>query len=281
VSTEGHAVGEERIDTGTSLLLAAKADGVGILTINRPDRRNALAGPMFGGFRSALQRFAADPDVGCILLTGAGDAFCAGGDTKEFRQAGQERRRTFQERYDELLAHTEISRLLHENPKVSVAALPGPAVGAGLGLALACDLRIAALGARLITGWSKLGLSGDYGVTWFLTRLLGPSRALELMMRSEPVDAAAAERLGLVNRVVADAGLRAEAMAWAREIAAGPTLAWRYLKVNIRAAMRHDLAGALPIETENLVHCTFTHQHREALLAVREGRPPSFRSAGA
>jgi 2-(1,2-epoxy-1,2-dihydrophenyl)acetyl-CoA isomerase len=153
-------------------------------------------------------------------------------------------------------------------------------VGAGLGLALACDLRIAARGARLVTGWSRLGLSGDYGTTWFLTRLLGPSRALELMMRTEAVDAGLAERLGLVNRVVADADLGAEAMAWARVIASGPTLAWRYMKVNVRAAMQHDLAGALPIETENLVHCTFTQQHREALLALREGRAPLFRSAG-
>jgi 2-(1,2-epoxy-1,2-dihydrophenyl)acetyl-CoA isomerase len=273
-------VGDERIDTGTDMLLASKTDGVGILTLNRPDRRNALAEPMFGALRTALQRFAADHDVGCVVLTGAGEAFCAGGDTKEFRQAGAGRRRTFQERYDELLSHTETSRLLHEHPKVSVAAIPGPAVGAGLGLALACDLRIAARGARLVTGWSRLGLSGDYGTTWFLTRLLGPSRALELMMRTEAVDAGLAERLGLVNRVVADADLGVEAMAWARVIASGPTLAWRCMKVNVRAAMQHDLAGALPIETENLVHCTFTQQHREALLALREGRAPLFRSAG-
>jgi 2-(1,2-epoxy-1,2-dihydrophenyl)acetyl-CoA isomerase len=273
-------MGEERIDTGTDLLLASKADGVGILTINHPSRRNALAGPMFGAFRALLQRFAADQDVGCILLTGAGEAFCAGGDMTEFRQAGDGRRRTFQERYDELLPHTQTSQLLHEHPKVSVAAIPGPAVGAGLGLALACDLRIAADSARLVTGWSRLGLSGDYGTTWFLTRLLGPSRALELLMRSEPVDAGMAGQLGLVNRVVPAGDLLAEAMAWARVIASGPTLAWRYMKRNIRVAMRHDLAGALPIETENLVHCTFTAQHREALLALREGRPPSFRSAG-
>jgi 2-(1,2-epoxy-1,2-dihydrophenyl)acetyl-CoA isomerase len=273
-------VGEERIDTGTDLLLASKTDGVGILTMNRPDRRNALAEPMFGAFRVSLQRFAADPDVGCILLTGAGEAFCAGGDTKDFKSAGEGRRRTFEERYDELVPHAETSRLLHEHPKVSVAAIPGPAVGAGLGLALACDFRVAARSARLITGWSRLGLSGDFGTTWFLTRLLGPSRALELLMRSEPVDAGMAERLGLVNRVVADGDLRAEAMAWARLIASGPTLAWRYMKLNVRTAMEHDLAAALPSETENLVHSTFTHQHREALLALREGRPPSFRSTG-
>jgi enoyl-CoA hydratase/carnithine racemase len=161
--------------------------------------------------------------------------------------------------------------------KPTIAALPGPAVGAGLAIAMACDIRIAAESAFVATGYLRVGLSGDYGIAWLLTRLVGTARARELMFTSEKVGAARCAQIGLVNRVVADANLHAEAFALARAMAEGPTIALRYMKDNLDEALSFDFATARDHEAERLIRATLTSDHREAVQAFIEKRKAVFK----
>jgi 2-(1,2-epoxy-1,2-dihydrophenyl)acetyl-CoA isomerase len=253
----------------TDMIRAEISDGVGILKLNRPERRNALHPDMYGAIAEVLERYAVDPAVGCIVLTGAGSAFCAGGDVRAgIRSARPTDERTADpDLAAELLHAARIVRLLHEMPQVTIAALGGPAVGAGMSLALATDLRIAAQSASLIPGWGKLALPGDFGGAWFLTRLVGPSRAMEILIDGTPIDAETALGLGLVNRVVADADLSAVALTWARSIAAGPVTAWKGAKANVAEATTLALDEALARECERMVGSRHTDEHKRAVRA--------------
>lgn len=248
------------------MVTATVESGVGLITLARPERRNALHVEMYDAVPDVLDQFADDDAVGCILITGAGSAFCAGGDVRD----GKARRDSdaplpsVEERTRILTHHARMARMLHESPKITMAALPGGAVGAGFSLALSTDLRVAAAQAKLIPGWGDLAFSGDFGGAWFLARLVGPSRALEILLSGAPIAAAHAHDLGLVNAVVEDVDLLAEATAWARRIAAGPRLAWGRMKQNI-----HDsdlsLEQYLPRESERMVLSGTTEEHKEAV----------------
>ncbi|MGB8403208.1 MAG: enoyl-CoA hydratase-related protein [Mycobacterium sp.] len=259
------------IDTGTDTVLAEITDGVGVITLNRPQRRNALHEEIYQAVPRLLERFAADDSVGCVLLTGAGSAFCAGGDV---RDGGSGRdappgdvAAQVAARGATLAGNARMVTLLHAMPKVTVAALPGAAVGAGMSIALSTDLRVAARSARLIPGWGKLAFSGDFGGAWFLTHLVGPSKALELLLTDQPIDADAAVRLGLFNRVVDDGDLPASALRWAAEIAAGPTAAFAGTKANVLDAQKLPLDEALRRESERMVRSGLTGEHRQAVKA--------------
>src|SRR5947208_4262752 len=179
--------------------------GVATLTLNRPERLNALSAPIMDGLLEALPRLAADREVGAIVLTGAGRAFCSGGDVK--RMAEQPVERSTDEDVARLRGRMEISRLLHEIPKPTIAMVNGPAAGAGLAMALACDLRFAGQSARFVTAFAKVGFSGDFGGSYFLSKLVGTGKARELYFTAEPIDAAQALSLGIANRVFSDAEL--------------------------------------------------------------------------
>lgn len=269
-----------QIETGTETVLAEVVDGVGVITLNRPDRRNALHPEMYDGVPRALERLIREPEVGCIMITGAGRAFCAGGDVRDGQQrrsregdnvrasaeAKPERRRATVEEAGAALTHqARMVHLLHSSPKVTLAALPGAAVGAGLGIALATDLRIAARSAKLIPGWGQLAFSGDFGGTWFLTRLVGPSKALELLINNTTVDAETALQIGLVNKVVEDDELVTAALEWAKQIAAGPRTTWTLMKQNVLQAERLSLAEALPLESERMARSGQSDDHRAAV----------------
>jgi 2-(1,2-epoxy-1,2-dihydrophenyl)acetyl-CoA isomerase len=260
--------------TGTDVVTVALHDRVAVITLNRPERRNALHHEMHVPITRALQEFAERDDVGCIVLTGAGAAFCAGGDVKgdgsDWSAFDDDARAA------RLTADAQIARLLHEHSKLTMAAVNGPAVGAGLALALACDLRLATASARFVTGWARFAFSGDYGGAWFLTRLVGPSRALELLATNASVTADEALALGLVNRVAPDAQFDAAWRAWAAELAAGPTRAIAAMKANVRDAVELSLADALPREAERMVASRGTAEHREAVRAWKDGRSPVF-----
>src|SRR3954463_1659436 len=189
------------IDTGTHDLLARVDDGVAVLTMNRPERRNALSEPMLDALARTLAAVETDDDVGSIVLTGAGGAFCAGGDVKAMAAGGEDGLSFDGRVHPQRLSHRATSGRLHEMPKPTIAALPGPAAGAGLSLALACDLRYAARRAVLTTAFAKVGFSGGYGGTWFLTRLVGPARARELYFFADRVSAEDASQWGIVNAV--------------------------------------------------------------------------------
>ena len=263
------------LDTGTDELLCRVDARAAVVTLHREEARNALTPEMKEALLELLPRLEADPTVGCVLVTGAGAAFCAGGDTKRMSRDGKlpspaERLR---------LLHREhrIPLLLHRLEKPTIAALPGPAAGAGLGLALACDLRIAAESAFVTTSYARLGLSGDYGGSWFLTRLVGPARARELCFTADRIDAATCERLGLVNRVVPDADLEKEALELAQRIGSGPPAALRFMKDNLNRALTHDLESCLELEAERMVASAQTDDYLEAVRAFGEKRTPTFR----
>lgn len=261
----------QQIDTGTATVLAEVADGVGSITLNRPERRNALHAEMYEAVPRLLERFAAADDVGCVLITGAGDAFCAGGDVRDGGSAKDippgDRDQQIAARAAILADNARMVSLLHNLPKVTIAALPGAAVGAGMSIALSTDLRIAARSARLIPGWAKLAFSGDFGGAWLLTHLVGPSKALELLIADAAIDADTAAHLGLFNRVVDDADLPAAARAWATTIAAGPTSAFAGTKANVLDALRLSLDEALLPESERMVRSALTQEHRDAVKA--------------
>lgn len=274
---------ERRIlDTGTEDLLAYVEDRVAVLTMNRPARRNALSGAMLGALASVLAEVEVATDVGCVVLTGAGGAFCAGGDVKGM--AGENggvdassRPTTDEAIHRQRLSQRATSGKLYSMPKPTIASLPGAAAGAGLSLALACDLRIASERAILTTAFAKVGFSGDYGGTYFMSKLIGAAQTRELYMLSDRLDAVQAESLGLINRVVPDDALEKETLALAQRLAHGPSVAYRYMKENINRALEGaGLGECLDMEATHHVHASFTHDHKNAAKAFVEKRKPVF-----
>ncbi|MCY3786811.1 MAG: enoyl-CoA hydratase-related protein [bacterium] len=253
------------------------ADGVGLITLNRPERRNALHRDMYEPIQTSLRQWATDDAVGCIAITGAGEGFCAGGDVRGGgKRRGDRPPPGVDETTSALLADAQTARLLHESPKLTLAAVNGAAVGAGLALALACDFRIMASSASLIPGWARLAFSGDFGGPWFLTRLVGASKALEILTANAKVDAPTALSLGLVNRVADDGDFADAWLSWARELAAGPRQAHAFMKENVRDALHLPLSEALPRESRRMSQSARTPDHREAVRAWLDKRPPDF-----
>lgn len=256
-------------------LLVEVRDGVALLTLNRPERLNALSPEMVQGGIAALERLAVDPAVGCIVLTGAERGFCAGGDVAAMN-AGVAANLTYEQRLDLQRARHRFSGLLHSIPKVTIAAINGAAAGAGLGIALACDLRIASDQAKLTTAFSKVGLSGDFGITWPLTRLLGEAKAKELLLLSDVLTAEQALAVGLVNRVVPHGELMPRTFELAARIAGGPQVSFRYIKENVGLASVQDYQTMLDREALTHLRCTETDDHKEGARAFVEKRAPRF-----
>ena len=263
------------IETGSEQLLCSIEERVARVTLNRPDARNALSMELKQALVQTLAALASDDSVGCVLLTGTGSAFCAGGDTKVMAQSGTPA--SMEDRQRQLRWEHRVPSLLHEMPKPVVCALSGAAAGAGFSLALACDVRIAAESAFLLTSFARLGLSGDYGGSWFLTNLVGPARAREIYFDSERIPAARCLELGLVNRVVPDDELAAASFELAARYAAGPPIALAYMKANLNRALRGDLQSCLDAEADRMVRGAMTEDYREAVAAFAEKRPPVFR----
>jgi 2-(1,2-epoxy-1,2-dihydrophenyl)acetyl-CoA isomerase len=259
-------------------LLSRREGRIAVVTLNRPEQMNALTKGMMRALLAELAACASDEAVGCVVLTGAGRAFCAGGDVRvQADTAARGTDMTDEQRSDDLRASMEASRLLHEMPKPTIAMLNGVAAGAGLSLALACDLRVAGESARMTTAFAKVGLSGDYGGTWFLSRLVGPARARELYFTSDILDARGIEALGLANRVVPDTALEAETMRLAAKFANGPAVALRYIKRNLNVAETGSLSQSFDSEAFGMLRCRQSEDHKEASRAFVEKRAPVFR----
>jgi enoyl-CoA hydratase/carnithine racemase len=270
---------EDRIevDTGTGELLCEIRDRVALITLNRPEARNALSDRLTPALRRMIKQCADDPKVGALLITGAGNAFCAGGDVKGMGDNLSKVEVPIDERVADLrVKQRNLTGALVAVRKPTIAALPGPAAGAGLALALACDIRIAAESAIMATGYARIGLTGDYGIAWLLTRLAGTSRARELMFLSERIDAHRCEMLGLVNRVVPDTELRDTAFALAKSLAEGPSIALGRMKDNLDRALMSDILESMDQEAENTVQSARTTDHKQAVRAFIEKRKPVF-----
>ncbi len=261
-------------------LLETHEDGVCTLTMNRPEARNAMSGPMMAALNEAVPRVAADPSVRCVVLTGAAGAFCAGGDVKGFaadnKGGGAARPVSLEERVHGLRQGMELSRQLHEMPKPTLAIIPGPAAGAGLSLALACDLRFALDTAKLTTAFSKIGASGDYGGSYFLPYLVGAAKARELYFTADVITGAEALGMGLVSKVASAETFEAESTAYAKYLASLPTVALGYIKKNLNAAQNGTLADVFDREAMHIMLCFMTDDHKAAVQAFVEKRPPVF-----
>lgn len=261
----------------TTDLLETIEDGVAVLTMNRPDSLNALSGDMLDAMLEAFPRLANDSSVGCVVLTGAGRGFCAGGDVKAMAQGTEFADTTLEGKAQALRAKMETSRFLHEMPKPTIAMVRGPVAGAGMSLALACDMRIASDTLKFTTAFANVGYSGDFGGSYFLSQLVGTGKARELYFTADRVTADEALKLGIVNRVVADDQLEQETMALAKRLAAGPTVAYRYIKRNMNVAERGNLSDSLDMEAMHHSRTGQTEDHKEAAQAFVEKRQPVFK----
>jgi 2-(1,2-epoxy-1,2-dihydrophenyl)acetyl-CoA isomerase len=256
-------------------LLEAIENGVAWLTLNRPERLNALTGEMTQGLTEALQRLATDREVGCVVITGAGRGWCSGGDVKSMEARGHDQ--SVEDRIEGLHRAHQLPLLMRNCPKPIIGMINGPVAGAGLGLALACDLRIAGKSARFGTAFVRIGYSGDYGGTWSLTRLVGTAKARELYLLGDVIDAETAHSFGMINKLVEDAVLRDETMTLARRLADGPRVALGYIKKNLFAAETEPFQTVLDLEAEHQARCAFTEDHKEAVAAFNEKRRPVFK----
>ena len=250
-------------------------DKVGYITLNRPDKLNALNAEMIAGMKAALTDWAMDPEIGCVVLTGVGRAFCAGGDVSAMA-AGGGKPLTLEQKVDGLRFGQEVCWLLHSMPKIAIAAVNGFAMGAGLGIAMSCDLRIASDKAKFGTAYAKVGFGGDWGTTWQLTQLVGEAKAKELMILADIIEADEAHRINLVNRVVDHDLLQSAVEEMATKIAHGPLVSYRYMKENINLAVRSDFRTILDREAFTHIRCGETEDHKEGTTAFVEKREAQF-----
>ena len=270
------------IETGTEELLCRLEDKVAIITLNRPKKKNALSDHLTPALRQTLLDLETKREVGCILITGSGDAFCAGGDIggmggNASKDKEVSERPTAEERVRALIQKQETLTLrLTDHAKPTIAALPGVAAGAGLCIALACDIRVACRSAFVTTAYRNIGFSGDYGGSWLLTQLVGPSKAKELFFTGRRVQSDEALELGIFNNVFDDASFENEALALAKQIASGPPIAIGFMKEHINRAVTGDLRSNLAMEADRLIRCAATSDHKEAVKAFMEKRTPVF-----
>ena len=269
-----------KVETGTDDLLADLTAGVLTLTMNRPEARNAMSDAMTGALAQQLADAELNSAVKVIVLTGAGKGFCAGGDVKGMAASGDG---TVGDNTIDGAIHRQrlnqrgTAGALYSMPKPTIAALPGAAAGAGLSLALACDMRIMASSAMMTTAFAKVGFSGDYGGTFFMSQLIGTAKARELYFLSDRVNAEQALDLGLTNWVCEADELAAKANEIALRLASGPTVAYRYMKENFaRALSSGDVNDCLDLEATHHVHCGQTEDHKNATKAFVEKRDPVF-----
>jgi 2-(1,2-epoxy-1,2-dihydrophenyl)acetyl-CoA isomerase len=247
-------------------------DKVATLTLNRPDKLNALNRELLVDSIDILTKWSRDSEIGAVVLTGAGRAFCAGGDVSMMARDEL----TLEQDIDRLRQMQELSWLLYNMPKVTIAAVNGFAMGAGLGISLSCDLRIASDQAKFGTAYAKVGFGGDFGTTWLLARYAGAPKAKEMFFLGETVDAHEAQRLGLINQVFPGEELQSQVQQIASRIAHGPLVSYRYMKANINASSSTDFRTMLDREAETHLRCGRTDDHKEGVRAFMEKRPPNF-----
>jgi 2-(1,2-epoxy-1,2-dihydrophenyl)acetyl-CoA isomerase len=258
----------------TPALLEGKHDGIATLVMNRPDRMNALNNELGVAMDEALGRIAADPDVRVVVITGAGRAFCAGGD---LALLGKGRETGATKELEPLLrAGIQMVLKMRTMPQPVIAAVNGAAAGAGMNVALAADIRIASEEATFGQNFAKVGLFPDFGGTYLLPQLVGPAKAAELFYTGDMMDAKTALALGIVNHVVPAAQLESEVKKLAQKIAQGPHLAIRAVKKELFGRGEKDLTRALDNEVQEQLRCYLSEDCREGIRAFFERRPPKF-----
>ena len=268
------------LETGTEHLLGRIDGHVATLSFNRPEARNALSDEIYDGFARALPKIAADSSIRVLMLTGENNAFCSGGDVKGMhaRSSGKSSGGGSMEDAVARLRYIQsvVSGSLRKLPQPVIAAIPGAAAGAGLSIALSADLRIASEKALLVTAFANVGASGDFGMSWFLPRIVGEARAKELMFTSPRLSASEALELGIVNKVFPQEKFTEHAMNYCQEMAERAPIALRYIKENINRSLSVTLDAALDAEGFAMPRTMSTADHREAAAAFVEKRSPKF-----
>jgi enoyl-CoA hydratase/carnithine racemase len=248
---------------------------VGTITLNRPDKLNAFTGPMIDAWARALAEAQADDNVNVVVVTGAGRAFCSGGDVGRMRQ-GDAAPSALDGKNSLWEGVHRVPKTLEAMDKPVIAMVNGLAVGAGMGMCVMCDVRIASDEARFSTGYVRVGLVPGDGDTYFLPRLVGAAKALELLWTADFIDAAEALRLGIVNRVVPAGDLVQQTRAFAAQIADGPQIPIRMIKRLVYQSLRLDLGTHLDLVSSHMSIVRQTADHAEGVAAFKEKRAPKF-----
>ncbi len=256
------------------VILEGKHDGIATLVMNRPDRLNALNNELAMAVNDVLGRIAGDPSVAVVVITGAGRAFCAGGDLGAMAAGRQ--KGAMHDLEPLLRAGMQMVLNMRTMPQPVIAAVNGAAAGAGMNIALAADIRVASEEASFGQNFARVGLFPDYGGTFFLPQLVGPAKAAELFYTGDMIDAKTALALGLVNQVVPAAQLEATVKTLAQKIAQGPSLAIRAVKKELFASHAKELARALNNEVEEQIRCYLSEDCNEGIKAFFEKRQPKF-----
>lgn len=257
-------------------LITQTEAGVLWLTLNRPARHNALSPTLYEALLETLAAAATNTAIGAVVLTGAGASFCAGGDVARMSRSSEAQKASEAERVAALRRRTGIVEILHSMPKPTIAMMRGAAVGAGLSLALACDLRYGDTSVRMRTGFANVGVPGDFGGHYFLPRIVGPAKARELYLRSPMLSAAQATELGLLHQAFDPEQLASEVTDIAQALAGGPQPAIAHIKANLNDGLTLSLADMLDRECVRHVQCVDSPDHKEAARAFVEKRPPNF-----
>lgn len=261
-----------------ALLELNKTEQVATITINRPEARNAMSREMWCDLLGMLKDVRDDDAVGCVVVTGTGKAFCAGGDVKAMlERAAGHGIMSVEEETVQLRRLMESAQLLHEMPKPTIAAVNGACAGAGLSLALACDLRIASKEASFTTAFARVAGSGDFGGSWFLSKIIGTAKARELYYFADAFTGEQAERMGVVNRSVSEDQFEQLLSDWTQRLAKGPRVALAFMKANMNLAEQDNLTLALDQEAINMVRAFRTEDHKEAVSAFVEKQRPVFK----
>ena len=270
------------VDTGTTELLCQIEERVATITLNKPHKKNALGDVLTPALRKTIALLEEDDRVGTIMITGTGDAFCAGGDVsgmgdRDGKSINASESSTSAKIENLLEKQKSLTLKIHELKKITIAALPGAAAGAGLSIALACDLRIASKNAFITTAFANIGLSGDYGASWFLPRLVGLAKAKELFYLSDRIGADECERLGVFNKVFPRDSFREDAQTYAAKLANGPINALSKMKKNLNSALDQELIDSLKLEAAHTIESMADPESKEAVSAFLEKRKPVFK----
>ena len=260
----------------SSPLLRSVHEGVMTLIMNRPERLNALSPELYDQLAQALLEAKDNRQIGAIVLTGAGTAFCAGGDVARMANSPAETL-SFEQKVARLRQRNQITELLHTLPIPTIAMIRGPAAGAGLSLALACDFRYADDSAKFKTAFINVGLPGDFGGHYFLPRIVGFAKARELYLLSPTLNAQQAKALGMLTEIFSRDTLEQDVTTIAQKFAKGPRQALALMKENLNQALQNTLSQTLDQEAFNHVTSTSSADHKEAAQAFIEKRPPNFR----
>ncbi|MBI36143.1 MAG: enoyl-CoA hydratase [Alphaproteobacteria bacterium] len=267
----------QKIDTKTDQLLCEVEDQVATIMLNRPEKRNALGDVITPALRSTLSNLETNDDVRVIIITGAGKAFCSGGDVSGMKGKKETSERDRNDIINDLQEKQRtLSLRLYNLSKPTIAVIPGAAAGAGMSIALSCDMRICGTSGFFVTGFGNIGLSGDYGGSWQLTKIVGPAKAKELYFTGRRIESKEALSLGLINEVIEDDLLFEHSKEVARLVASKPPKAISFMKLNINQASEDNFETCLDWEAVRQIHCMETKDFSEGVSAFQEKRKPKF-----